>query len=1416
MTEGYLQLLSTLVDCCRCSSMLGAQWRRPGAAPYVEFVTNYILPKVVVDPTISSSSVDEDTLPFRTPADRYRLLFRCLDVVRAVLCRYPVPPTATFVATTNRRRNDNKASTGGRLSTPPLALEYGEASVRNSGTAVSDEHAKTLQAYQSHCAMKAVNLGLCPAELELFQTTLPTDELLDAERDFQEEWLSVTSVQDAGQQRSTSTTTSVARPKSPGFAVLSDLLGAHGVFKSVLLALVHEGGGVAHLGQLQQQQDDISCVEALFDSGARPDFTAMRDLAVGVKTELRFTPSWDDEKQRTFRHYADVLSRQQLLDKNQNLEPQSLHILSHTVVGNANTNHRKAFSSSVPVNDVGLWRLASVQSSLHILSAAAVREAPFAQAVAEAKGGTLRVVPVLKFGSQFECRIVSPIHSISALLHKVAGAKMFTMNLCPEPLSALVSCVGSSLDSSFERDGGDEDNDGNSDSDHNAVTMANYAIALLTYACYTLTPDVAVTHICGRNGTAGARNLAEAFMLRLLSSDGEQALGDKKPETSVRYSILKTVLSSLHSREQKLAGVLLGVNVSEDTTFLGDNVESNCLTAIVTLLQDDDFVCSDSTALLASKCFEVLDQVSRLGSGVLYCHVTERLRRDHFWETNLERFLTPLMWQACAERPNVMRSMSFVVHGIARELHAAAVSTATNNDDPNAMQEYEYYAPAPLSLRESRNLLSYLFDSSTPALKMIAGVIPVQQSHPPNLSVPASIADTKVLVNATKTLEGYPGFNTVDLEVLRSSLPPSSMQKASDNNDEAIGWARNWNAFVYKAAAGASLSASFDTLVTSCFVSNQSVLFGTSLDAEGPSSDISLLDFNGAVDFLNYSISLLCSPSADNVVDLMRSQTSALAVLSEATRSAGVKQNNTSGQSIEPCSALSLSAAVLRITNAIKNMWRLSDQQDTSEILVSCTLLASAIVVCSTGASHRKRAAILSCALTTLLPCVSGSTGSSLSELFLANASQEGYRSGSFANVFENCAIYLSSLAASDDPSSDAGESTSIDFVASSARNGLCAILSSFDGDSNQVSSRSLLLTRVFWSDNGAQSLKKLIALMRTDRTDISWTLTKICGHRGGAQMLVDYGLTPAILAASSSQNATFQESRTSSSSDWTTPAPHEAKRLCAPFHLSSQLHLWVALLSALPENRRLALDCVTYVRDLSHVWAQLFTSFPNDGDLIEPLLSCLVMASRNNSSSSFRPDGVEHENSVLTNFVGGNNNINNANEGLDSMLGNILPNLEKTVTDLSLHLACNPLPDSFSPNFPTQLREEERRLTGGHSYANEGNERTWWDSYTTFEKNHSGEAFVLPPPPSALGQSFSASGGNKRPAWSTTQYGFAILGARTLAAGLSFMCERAENRTDQQIHINPLSLAKGICRCAVYSRVRRTWVSVKTTKRVF
>eukprot|EP00934_Nitzschia_sp_Nitz4_P001221 Nitzschia sp. Nitz4//scaffold104_size75438//19509//26698//NITZ4_005654-RA/size75438-processed-gene-0.27-mRNA-1//1//CDS//3329532380//1221//frame0 len=224
-TEGCLELLEALVASAGCPSALGSSLRlRTGVAPYVEYVVEFVLPRVL---GIHSFPV----LPFRVRSDQSRLLSKALSVVEAVLVRYSVPKSLL------KGGSEDPLTV---LGLPGLA----ESLILKDASATEQD---LLNDFKNVSA----------------NVPSPTD-------DTSSQGIFVS----AGSNTSTTAApaaapTSVSRvpmAKSPGFAILADMLSpsAGTLFQAVAVVLTDHGGAKSIESVFGAQTDNMALAYALF------------------------------------------------------------------------------------------------------------------------------------------------------------------------------------------------------------------------------------------------------------------------------------------------------------------------------------------------------------------------------------------------------------------------------------------------------------------------------------------------------------------------------------------------------------------------------------------------------------------------------------------------------------------------------------------------------------------------------------------------------------------------------------------------------------------------------------------------------------------------------------------------------------------------------------------------------------------------------------------------------------------------------------------------------------------------------------------------------------------------------------------------------------------------------------------------
>lgn len=224
-SEGFLYLLRALVCAAGCPSKLGQSWRlRVGCAPYIEYVIDFVLPRVL-------GVCNAPALPFRVPGDQCRLVARALQVLEAVVVRYSVPIDELKVTPTEDI---------GKKALTLLGVESVVNDVIAPDASNPVEKKELVDDFR--------NLTVAPVQL--------SDQIATATSN-----------------TAPSASAGPLRTKSPGFMILADMLSAGGgvIFQSVAKVLADFGGtdGIKSIYGLQSEQ--MTLAYALF--GATPPDT---------------------------------------------------------------------------------------------------------------------------------------------------------------------------------------------------------------------------------------------------------------------------------------------------------------------------------------------------------------------------------------------------------------------------------------------------------------------------------------------------------------------------------------------------------------------------------------------------------------------------------------------------------------------------------------------------------------------------------------------------------------------------------------------------------------------------------------------------------------------------------------------------------------------------------------------------------------------------------------------------------------------------------------------------------------------------------------------------------------------------------------------------------------------------------------
>ncbi len=1366
-TEGLLLLIFSLVEKSGCPPDLGSQYRRAGASPYIEYITSFVLPRCI--PLSSDESTEHQPLYFATPEDLYRLVSRALGVLQAIICRYPVPSLMTLAGrnlTSASQTFTSKATTNEfRTATPPLVAEKDFAQV-------DDDHLKELRA---HFELEATDAtGPYLPSLSLFELRLNDSDFVEALRDFQKgtytcipSYSSVMRYADTPSSSrikdnySNGTQNDRSRPKSSGFTLLADILGGGSLLKRLLHVLVQDGN-IAGLTLLEEAQDSTNQTQSLYKSGFLPNYEAVKDFTL---LQSRRGGTTFDKRGRIDGKSNEIdvarFRRNKVMEKNMLIFTTSLHPIRTNI-------DRMDCCVTFVFHDVLFWRLFSIDLTLRILCGAAKREAQFAKAIQGCGASLLNITPVLKFGSHIETRIISSIYRISFLLQQAAGASPFNKSLSTEPLPVLAASLGY-----FPR---------TSDC-YKYPNIASLALAMVTYCSKTIAPSsVFVGALCGRDHGLGAWILNRSFAVQIVGQ-GPSVLDQDR--IFLISGMLDLILSSLLDKDvPALAYTLLGL----------DNKPSvlNCFSAILQFLDGFDFPQSVMSASLASKCYEILYVLCKR-KGNVSSHALELLRRKEFWERHITRLFSVNVirkgdesqslfefitsnWSShegdvkakLFDQISIMHSCAFLLSGAALDLR----SSSSNSE--NAESDHINQCGPVTTRRPVFHLMHVLFRTAYSVVSRILRVIPLQQAQfHESFPVGPALKDTfdSVTCPTPGPMSFESNFCSVDINQLNGKLS----SYPNDLKVLAMNYARGWNHYALATAATVHLASALDCLVAS-YLSNHVM-------QNGKPDDILVInngfdpDWDDIVSLLNIILTRLSPSVALSSGDIF------------ALTTVDLSQDTTSSHwNLDPTSALPLSVAALRLVQLIINMSM--TEKRLIDLVKSCFLIATAISGCAASAASYDRAGVLSCGLALLLPAYKSHLD------FLDAAS---FRSDidfdSISCAFLEAATFLSHLSAincKEITTSLSKTDVKLDEISAAARAGLCVILSAFDAEINEGDIS--FLCKVFSTSEGHSNLVRLVNMLSYSRFEICWALTQIASCCGGANMLLNAGVSTALLSALASMK-TYGPTEVDGEIIDEMPFGLGMVATDPPIGMLGQLQLLTTLMSAQPKNINLASDVGGFMQLHGTMFFHLLSSFPRNRNVTEAFLTCL--AAMSSSICSDEHTGISKRGEdVFLRFDSNRVSGHALAPSVSCILGNASNRFERNTIDFALHIASHPFPEVYLPKLSSKLRGMEiaQRKKFRQSEADVG--KSWWDRVTS-------SGLILSDPPVRDSIELFKDGSHAlRRDWRSDDYTASIVAAKSLEAALTFLCNITITSGSVTLSLNPVLLGKSLCRCILLSRV--------------
>ena len=1319
-TEGFLFLLSTLIKVVGCPPNLGSQWRiRLGCAPYIEYVTDFILPRAVL--------MDKYVRPlfFASASDECRLVERALEVIEAVIVRYIVPPPSS------------------------VALNIDDVKSRYSATVKNATAEMGLAAIASDLFVGPESIdeeGIYNAYGDFCNTCLPTPDAASS-------WNNATS---SSEMLEASFGNQVPLPKTPGFAIMCNLLSTNG---GTLLQIIHtilsEKGRTVCIGERTHSR---SIAISLFRE-TPPNLEAVRDSAiVKAQTQHSFYSEKDFHKRMS--------SLQQTLIRPINpMMLLSYYDKSYNVIDDIGANKSHWAMS----NDSVLWRERTILLSLRIICAAAIREELFIECINDVKSKPLSVVPTLHFKG--------PIHGSMAhrLLHeekvKVSRlSQLLTMGSLAgqygghslEILPIITEYVG-----------------------FNAcylscpLLIAKCAFSVVSYITHTLPHAECVDLFCGKHDSDGTR-LARALSRGLIMQSTGYTSSNKT--VNLQNAILDLILLNIdianpRSNNLNVAMLMLGLS--------GESKE-NCINVLLDMISDSAFVLDPKTSSTATKCFALIHKTCNLVNiqtlpAKVRCQLTlfmEKLRRSKFWHTQIVKYLGmrgPSTHSILHEISNnyalaygddsdnsrrdndFLHSISYLLKGLVLELNFLMQQRSRGNV---VWLNYELttllncLATQPNSLLLTTLISMPLGQSSNSYIKERLQVI----------EAPSSEALMQSSTTLTSPVDACAGYEIIDTECLLSH----------ESSKDAIEWAKAWNSLVGRVCASSHISQAWSELVEMILIC--SPLMNDVVNSQ-PNN---FTTTRSIMDLLCIILSRLLSPSHLNVIGHYCS-----------THPGGAEFISAN---IEAECALPLSKLVVCLVEALIESTNQMEESEgfhaaaaklyiaEEDVIRVCALIVGAISSCSDGSSgvspNDGRASVLSCALTQMLLyaadaeyCIVAQNNPSLLNIH-ANAVALLFRL-STAPVFDNGDKYRNAKQANDGAN------------ACAARSGLLSIFGHMKLFED-IDSVSQLCSMIFSLDEVAASVRKLVHMIIDEDNDASALLQHIALFYDGVELLAKAGVTTKLLEFA---KLYLESERSYLASHAGTDG---TARLKPPSLLKGHLSLLNGLLaSPLEDSDRVALavESCQLLKIYSGIFERLTQQYPIDFDLTYKFVEAI--------HSTY--EAFEDATGMST-------------TGRDILLNvdDQLMTLERGVSRITSNLSTSPFPSRILPPLPMELVNMEAKYASEIKLItiNSTKESTWWDNIQDVTSDEEGLPMPIPPTGSfsvLTQQNFSSyQQSADAAAWSERKYELAAASAKCLELSLSILICRVKFVSLREVStfsVDAVAIAKGVCRCSDASR---------------
>lgn len=432
------------------------------------------------------------------------------------------------------------------------------------------------------------------------------------------------------------------------------------------------------------------------------------------------------------------------------------------------------------------WGERAILAALKAVCAALVRESTLIDAT-NSSLGTGSIVPVLSFRSKSQ-GVSHP--EVGSLKLTRLSQLLMSLNSDSGVLCSIISLVGY-VAVNESRDV--------------SIGQASTSIVLCMNDALPIPSSIARFYPSIEGGEA---ELARAFGTRLSVSGARvESVGDAEIVRVILNRLLCELRKSVLASESTCYAMLGFPSSPTGSWTEPSSHEANSFTALVYLLNDDDFNLSPLTAELAPMVFEVFARLMTAKAGEVdhglarIKHTAGRLRTIDFWGFHLSRILSHFGSDSAVPYDYLMHSAAWLLKSLANEV--------------DFLRGYVVGNPQLVQLEQ---LVAHLCAPPSEVLASFVRLLPLRR---PEFDASAIKPPEAALAWAKAKLTGAPevveGFDIIRLDLFRSF----EGFRGKPSVDEMEAWCHFWNAVVARDCSTSHLSSALYLVLGSMLVSER-------------------------------------------------------------------------------------------------------------------------------------------------------------------------------------------------------------------------------------------------------------------------------------------------------------------------------------------------------------------------------------------------------------------------------------------------------------------------------------------------------------------------------------------------------------------------------------------------------------------